>query len=116
MKLLLLLPLVLSLASCSTSGIRMTRDAQQQSLSDDILNQSIRDKIASKEQSSNNTCTSLVIRKASLISSARGVSGNLITAREHWHIEGCGRTMIYQIDYYGPISENTYTDVKLMRW
>ncbi len=111
----MLLPLIIFLTQCAGSGVRMSRSAQEQSLAAGLLTQNIRTNISQKELSSSPNCSSPVVQRVSLQSSARGPSGNLMTAREHWYVDSCGRSVIYQVDYYGPISEHTAIDVKPLR-
>lgn len=111
----ILIPLFFAMVGCSSSGVRMSKSAQQQSLSDGALGQNIRGSISNKELSTNASCSRLSVNRVSLQSSARGASGTLMTAREYWYIDRCGREIIYQIDYYGPIHENTPIDVKELR-
>lgn len=109
---LLTIPLLLLCVACSGGGVRMARTAQQASLADKALDQQIRNDIALREQRQPKGCSSHQVKRVALQSSVRGVYGNLMTAREYWYIESCGRSHIYQVDYYGPIHANTPVDVK----
>ena len=111
-KLFTIIPIVIALASCSTSGIRMSRTAEQQSLSSGALSERVQTKIALTETQQKGSCRSPIIHRVVLQSSARGGSGSIIAAREDWIINRCGRDVVYQVDYYGPLGEATNIHVK----
>lgn len=116
MKLYLHLTFVIAatLVSCAPSGIRISRDAKQQGLAQGLLTEKIKTEIATIEQKRGASCNSPIIREIRYQSSSRGGSGAIIAAREHWIVDRCGRSVIYQVDYYGPIGDGTNIHVKLI--
>ena len=112
MKLLILIPILATLASCATSGIRMSRIAQQESIATAPLSERIKAKIAVTENKYKGGCRSPIIHRVFLQSSARGGSGSIIAAREDWIVNRCGIDVAYEVDYYGPIDESTNIHVK----
>ena len=115
MKILTLIPIFAVLASCSTSGIRMSHTAQQESISTGPLSERIKAKIALTENKYQGGCRSPIIHRVFLKSSARGGSGAIIAAREDWIVNRCGIDVAYEVDYYGPIDESTNIHVKRVR-
>jgi len=90
----------------------MSRTAQQESLSSAALSERVKAKIAHTENQHQGGCRSPIIRRVILQSSARGGSGTIIAAREDWIINRCGKDVVYQVDYYGPLDEATNIHVK----
>ena len=115
MKLLTIIPILAILASCSTSGIRMSRIAQQESISTAPLGERIKAEIALTENKYKGECRNPIIRRVALRSSSRGGSGAIISAREDWIVNRCGIDVVYEVDYYGPINESTNIHVKKIR-
>ncbi len=107
--------MALALASCSTSGIRMSRTAQQESLSSGVLSERVKAKIAVTENQQRGSCRNPTIHRVALRSSARGGSGSIIAAREDWIVNRCGIDIVYQVDYYGPLNESANIHVKQIR-
>jgi len=109
-----ILPLVLLIANCASNGIRMPRATHNQSLATDILRDKVVSEIATSENKHKGSCSTPVVQRVILKSSARGASGQIIAAREDWIVNRCGQDVIYQVDYYGPIGEHTNIHVKMM--
>jgi len=79
-----------------------------------MLVEKIQSDIFKSEQSRMGSCSKSTVKKIILESSVRNESGKMMTAREQWFIDRCGRTIIYRVDYYGPITEATNTHVQLI--
>ena len=116
MKFLLFTPiLAMALASCSSSGISISKIAYQESIAKGVLSGRVQTKIVDAENVTRGGCQKQRVHRVFLQSSARGKSGTIISAREDWVVDSCGRNVIYQVDYYGPLGENTNIHVKLIR-
>ncbi len=111
-KLFTIIPIAMTLASCSTGGMRMSRSAQHESLSSGALTERVKGKIAASETKYQGGCRKSTISRISLQSSARGGSGAIIAARENWIVDRCGINVVYQVDYYGPLDESANIHVK----
>lgn len=100
------------IVSCSSGRLSMRQSVGSQTLSSGDLTVKVREKIAKTDQLNLPACSRLRVQQVELKNTARGSSGQIISARENWHIHRCGRRVIYQVDYYGPLDSMPYIHVQ----
>lgn len=114
MKLIYLFPILFTL-SCASSGLRMTPTAKQQTLAKGTLNRDVVNTISMTERAWGAGCASPAVTKVVNASSPRSGSGGVISAKEHWFVDRCGREVVYEVKYDESPGSGTAIGVKLIK-
>ena len=93
----------------------MSPAAKQQTLAKGLLNRDVLNTISFTESAWGGGCASPTVTKVVTVTSPRSSSGSVISAKEHWFVDRCGREVVYEVKYDESSGSGTAIGVKLIK-
>ena len=91
----------------------MTPEASRQTIAQDVLGRDVINTINLAESAYGQGCVSSRVTKVQLISPPKKDNQSVTRATEHWHLDRCGTTVIYRVDFTEVQGRGTTIGIKL---
>lgn len=94
-----ILPLIILISSCATSGLQIPPTSRSQTIAKGVLYRDVTGLISRLESAWGSNCATPVVTKVIAVNPPN-LSGKKPEAMEHWHIDRCGKEIIYAVMYH----------------